>query len=148
MTETETPTTEHHAETNAKIYLVIFAALAVFTAASFLANDAMRHEIITPYTSFALILGVAICKTVLVAMFFMHLKLDWSRLYFVIIPVMLLATMMVIVLLPDIVLSWRQVKSDDEQSSVFPGPPLPGIGVGAEEERLSIFPPGEGERLS
>src|SRR5690349_14775852 len=114
MTETETAIHEHHAETNAKIYLVIFASLAVFTAVSFLANDAMRHEMITPYTSFALILLVAICKAVLVAMFFMHLKLDWGRLYFVIVPVLLLATMMVIVLLPDMVLGWRQVKGDEE----------------------------------
>jgi caa(3)-type oxidase subunit IV len=104
---TETPTPEHHAETNAKIYLVIFAALAVFTAISFLVNDAVRHEILGVTTGFLVILGVAICKAVLVAMFFMHLKFDWGRLYFVIIPVLLLATMMVIVLLPDMVLAWR-----------------------------------------
>jgi caa(3)-type oxidase subunit IV len=54
-----------------------------------------------------LILGVAICKAVLVAMFFMHLKFDWARLYFMIIPVMILGTMMVVVLLPDIVLAWH-----------------------------------------
>jgi caa(3)-type oxidase subunit IV len=125
MTETEIPATEHHAETNAKIYLVIFAALAVFTAISFLVNDAERHHIVGVYTGFALILGVAICKAVLVAMFFMHLKFDWGRLYFVIVPVLLLATMMVIVLLPDIVLSWRQVQRDEESSLILPASAIP-----------------------
>jgi caa(3)-type oxidase subunit IV len=137
MIETETATPPHHSETNAKIYLVIFGALAVFTAVSFFANDAMRNKLITPYTSFAIILLVAVCKAVLVAMFFMHLKIDWSRLYFVIIPVLLLATMMVIVLLPDIVLGWRQTKSDEESRLFIPASPLPGKVIGAEDKRFS-----------
>jgi hypothetical protein len=37
----------------------------------------------------------------------MHLLLDWKRLYFMIIPVMIMGTMMLIVLLPDIVLAWH-----------------------------------------
>jgi hypothetical protein len=37
----------------------------------------------------------------------MHLLLDWKRLYFVIIPVMIMGAMMIVVLLPDIVLAWH-----------------------------------------
>ena len=37
----------------------------------------------------------------------MHLKFDWGRLYFLIIPALVLATLLVIVLLPDIVLAWH-----------------------------------------
>jgi cytochrome c oxidase subunit 4 len=57
--------------------------------------------------SFALILGVAVVKATLVGMYFMHLKLDWGRLYFLIVPAFILGTMMMIVLMPDIVLGWR-----------------------------------------
>jgi cytochrome c oxidase subunit IV len=94
-------------------YVVIFAALAIFTAVSFLVNSAERadglfgRELIGPGTGFTIILGVAIVKAVLVATFFMHLKVDWSRFYFIIIPVMILGTILVVVLLPDIVLAWH-----------------------------------------
>jgi caa(3)-type oxidase subunit IV len=88
-------------------YLVIFAALIVFTIVSFVVNSAVRGGSMQANTGFVIILGVAICKAVLVAMFFMHLKFDWKRLYFMIVPVMILGTMMVIVLLPDIVLAWK-----------------------------------------
>jgi len=92
-----------------KLYLVIFAALAIFTLVSFVANYAAHREQgwLTTTQSFVIILGVAIIKAVLVAMFFMHLKFDWGRVYFMIVPVLFLGTMLVIVLLPDIVLAWK-----------------------------------------
>jgi hypothetical protein len=37
----------------------------------------------------------------------MHLKFEWSKLYFLIIPVMILGVMMMVVLLPDIVIDWH-----------------------------------------
>jgi caa(3)-type oxidase subunit IV len=93
----------HHSDSGVTVYLVIFAALAVFTAVSFLVNQLVPSKT----AQFVIILGVAVCKAVLVAMFFMHLKWDWGRLYFMIFPVLILGTMMVIVLLPDIVLAWH-----------------------------------------
>jgi hypothetical protein len=36
----------------------------------------------------------------------MHLILDWKRVYFLIVPALVLGPMLVIVLLPDIVLGW------------------------------------------
>ena len=110
MSETHTAETHRpdaHSSSGAMPYLVIFGALVVFTLVSFVVNTAVRGGTIQSTTGFTLILGVAICKAVLVAMFFMHLKFDWGRLYFMIIPVMILGTMMVIVLLPDIVLAWH-----------------------------------------
>jgi caa(3)-type oxidase subunit IV len=70
-------------------------------------NWAERGGSIGTQAGFALILGVAVCKAVLVAMFFMHLKMDWFRLYFMIVPVLILATMMIVVFLPDMVLAWH-----------------------------------------
>jgi caa(3)-type oxidase subunit IV len=101
----------HHDGIAVSTYFVIFGALAVCTAISFLVNFGEQHPkdnpFISVYAGFAMILAVAVCKAVLVGMFFMHLKLDWSRLYFVIVPVMLLAVMMIVVLLPDVVLAWH-----------------------------------------
>jgi len=52
-------------------------------------------------------LSVATIKAVLVAMIFMHLKWDWGRLYFLIIPTFVLAPMFILALLPDIVIYWK-----------------------------------------
>ena len=83
-------------------YLVIFGALCVFTAVSFIVNVALG---IGSPTGMAIIMGVAVVKATLVAMFFMHLKFEWFKLYFLIVPVMILGVMMILVLLPDIVFS-------------------------------------------
>ena len=105
---TETHAPDQHGSSGINVYLVIFAALAVFTIISFVVNGAVRGGTLEAHTGFAIILSVAVCKAVLVAMFFMHLKWDWARLYFMIVPVLILGTMLVIVLLPDIVLAWHQ----------------------------------------
>jgi caa(3)-type oxidase subunit IV len=100
------PDHAHHGP-DIKLYLLIGVALAVFTAVSFIVNYQVRHGVFSAGTGFVIILGVAICKAVLVAMFFMHLKYDWGNLYFMLVPIMILATMMMIVLLPDIVFGWH-----------------------------------------
>jgi cytochrome c oxidase subunit 4 len=97
---------EHHGP-DVKAYLVVFGALSIFTALSFVFNTMARNDTITHATSFVLILGVAVIKATLVGMYFMHAKYDWGRIYFMVIPAFILATMMMIVLMPDIVLGWR-----------------------------------------
>jgi len=99
---------EHHGP-GVKAYLVIFGALSVFTLISFLANYATHppHDYITAHESFVIILGVAVVKATLVGAYFMHLIVDWRRLYYLLIPAFILGTMMIFVLLPDIVLAWR-----------------------------------------
>jgi caa(3)-type oxidase subunit IV len=106
MTDSHAHSAEGHAGPAVRAYLIIFGALVVFTLISFVVNAAVRSEHFTAAVGFVIILGVAVCKAVLVAMFFMHLKWDWGQLFFMIIPVLILGTMMIIVLLPDIVLSW------------------------------------------
>jgi cytochrome c oxidase subunit 4 len=100
---------EGHHGPKVQAYLVIFGALSIFTLLSFVFNYAARTEppIITHTTSFLLILAVAVIKASLVGMYFMHLKFDWSKLYFMIVPAFILGTMMIFVLLPDIVLAWH-----------------------------------------
>ena len=98
-----------HQGPNVKAYLVVFVALCVVTTISFIANMMVRAHIISPFTSFIIILSVAVFKATLVAMYFMHLVLDWKRVYILIVPALVLGPMLVIVLLPDIVLAWKHV---------------------------------------
>jgi cytochrome c oxidase subunit 4 len=97
---------EHHGP-GVRAYLVIFSILALFTLVSFFANYFQRHEVLTPHESFVIILGVAVVKACLVGIYFMHLILDWRKVYYLLVPAFILGTMMMIVLLPDIVLAWH-----------------------------------------
>jgi len=45
---------------------------------------------------------VAVCKAVLVALFFMHLKFDWFKVYVMIVPAVILGTVLICTLLPDV----------------------------------------------
>jgi cytochrome c oxidase subunit 4 len=101
------PHGEDHGGSGVKPYLVVFGALVVFTLISFVVNSAERSGSVSREAGFAIILGVAVCKAVLVGVFFMHLMFDWRKLYFIIIPVAILGSVLVVVLLPDIVLAWR-----------------------------------------
>src|SRR3974377_2467064 len=94
---------QHHGPT-LQIYLVIFGALSVFTLVSFVVNAILG---IGSPTGMAIIMGVAVCKATLVGMFFMHLKYEWMKLYFLIVPVFILAVMMMIALWPDGVAGWH-----------------------------------------
>jgi caa(3)-type oxidase subunit IV len=88
-------------------YLMVFVALSVFTAISFVANYAANQQMITRHTSFAIILGVAVIKAILVGLIFMHLKYDWAKVYFIIVPIFILGVMMMFVLMPDGVIAWQ-----------------------------------------
>ena|SRR5437868_6178067 len=99
----------HHSDAHAgpgfKAYITVFVALAVFTAISFLVNATVGRNT----TGMLIILAVAVCKATLVGMYFMHLVIDWSKLYYLIIPALILGTLLVVVLMPDIVLAWHHI---------------------------------------
>lgn len=97
---------EHHGP-NIKAYLTVFGALVICTLVSFVANIAARQEVMSAFTSFAIIFAVACLKATLVAMIFMHLKWDWKKVYMMIIPALILGPLLMLVLLPDIVLAWK-----------------------------------------
>ncbi|MCI0381037.1 MAG: cytochrome C oxidase subunit IV family protein [Gemmataceae bacterium] len=85
-------------------YINVFVALMIFTLASFGAYKILGQG----PSSMWIILAISVAKATLVALIFMHLKFDWPNLYCIVIPVCVMAVMVMIVLLPDIVLSWRQ----------------------------------------
>src|ERR1700729_1644465 len=97
----------HHHGPGFTTYMVVFVALSIFTIISFFVNGAVRAGQLQPHTGFLLILGVAVIKALLVATYFMHLIVDWSKLYYFIFPTFILGTMFMVVLLPDIVLAWH-----------------------------------------
>jgi caa(3)-type oxidase subunit IV len=97
---------EHaHSGPNVKTYLLVFGALAVFTAISFIVNAIIGRNL----AGLIIILGVSVCKTLLVGLFFMHLIVDWPKLYYLIFPTFILGTMFITVLMPDIVLVWHHL---------------------------------------
>jgi len=103
-TASPSPVAAGHADEPAfSTYIGIFLVLCVCTALSFIVGALMGHNL----TSASIIMMVAVIKALCVATIFMHLKFDWSKLYFIIIPVVIMGTMMMIVLLPDIVLGWH-----------------------------------------
>ncbi len=67
----------------------------------------VRQKWIDTQTSFIIIIGVAVIKAFLVGLIFMHLNFDWGRVYFIIVPIGILAVMMVLVVMPDIVIAWQ-----------------------------------------
>ncbi len=103
-------TAEVHAEhgPNVRAYFLVFAALAFFTAISFIVKDVFEEHGLDVTTGMFIILGVAVVKALLVAAIFMHLKWDFSKLYYMIIPAFILGIMMMIVLMPDIVMAWHK----------------------------------------
>ena len=108
MTETGHATTHDAAhDMRVKAYFTVFIALSIFTAISFLANEAVRQGWIGVETSFTIIIAVAVIKAFLVGLIFMHLNFDWGKVYFIIVPIFVLGVMMMMVLMPDIVISWQ-----------------------------------------
>ena len=116
MEEAHVPSDEH--ESLLKTYLVIFCVLCVFTLISFIVNFIFG---IGSLVGMAIILFVAVCKATLVGMYFMHLKFEWSKLYFLIVPVAILAVMMMIVLMPDSVAGWpNEPLPEDSPAGLHP----------------------------
>jgi caa(3)-type oxidase subunit IV len=108
MADSHVTEADHHGP-NVRAYMLVFGALAFFTAISFIVKDVFEEQMhLDVSTGMYIILGVAVVKACLVGAIFMHLKWDWSRLYFMIIPAFILAVMMMIVLLPDIVMAWKK----------------------------------------
>jgi caa(3)-type oxidase subunit IV len=115
------PAEAHPHGPNVAAYFMVFGALAVFTGLSFVANLMERDGYFSKSAAFAIILGVAVVKAALVGAIFMHLKWDWGRLFFMIIPAFIIATMMIIVFLPDMVLAWHIVTPQTQTGPEHPG---------------------------
>ncbi|MFL5338697.1 MAG: cytochrome C oxidase subunit IV family protein [Gemmataceae bacterium] len=97
----------HEGHISDQTFMKVFFVLLVCTALSFALNQLIGHHSVV--TNFVLILAVAVVKATLVVTFFMHLKIDWRKVFVFIMPTMILAPIVLIVLWPDIVLAWTRV---------------------------------------
>jgi cytochrome c oxidase subunit 4 len=86
-------------ESHTDTYFRVFVALFVFTILEYV------YAMLTQSHFLALVLGLvalAVTKATLVAMFFMHLKFEGRWVYLLLAPVGVLATALVLALVPDI----------------------------------------------
>ncbi|MFO0956253.1 MAG: cytochrome C oxidase subunit IV family protein [Isosphaeraceae bacterium] len=96
---TETPAAP---QTHATPYGKVFVALLLLTVLEyFYAMAATRMDLAFPVLVGGL-LAMALTKAVLVAMFFMHVKYEGRWVYFLIVPSVLMATIVVAGIYPDI----------------------------------------------
>lgn len=93
--------TETHAEHPHPNYWAVFMALVVLTTVSFITVTETWQQYLGANSGPIVVMVVAVCKATLVAMYFMHLKFDWFKVYVMIVPVLLLGTILVCALLPD-----------------------------------------------
>lgn len=100
----------HEEHISDSTFIKVFGALLVFTGVSFAANQIFGSK--SPIINFAIIGIVACIKATLVMYFFMHLKIDWRKVFVFLIPICILAPMVIIVLWPDMVLTWRLAAPD------------------------------------
>ena len=104
----DTHAADHHGPA-VRSYWLVFVLLCGFTAVSFVVNYFVRAGSLTASTGFIVILSVAIVKALLVCAIFMHLKWDWSKVYFMIVPALVLAPFLMFALLPDILIYWQNL---------------------------------------
>ena len=84
-------------------YMSIFWLLGILTAAEIGVTFLPLAAILMA----ALLVGMAIAKATLVALYFMHLKFEKTTLSLIAITPMLLCVMLILMLYPDVTWSWR-----------------------------------------
>ncbi len=83
-----------------RVFLVVFAFLVVLTGLSFwIANSAIMENRILGWS---VMIGISVCKAMLVVAFFMHLWWEQSWKYALTIPTLFMGCMLVLLLVPDI----------------------------------------------
>lgn len=116
-------------------FLFVFAALLVLTLCSFGVAQSPLME--TPWLGWAVMLGISLAKAILVVLFFMHFL--WERVwkYAVTLPVVFLAAVLVLLLIPDI--AWRLEHYSlerRERAPQWPTAPAPGQLEGTHQRSM------------
>ena len=104
-------------------YMLIFVVLSVLTLVSFMTVSDFWRSNMGEGSGPILVMVVGVVKATLVAMFFMHLKYDWFKLYFMIVPTLIMGTILMCALLPDMTFSQTRVRMGD-----LPGTQPPAFG--------------------
>lgn len=115
---------EHRTEAHAP-YMLVWGALAILTLVEYVYAAWFKEFFLV------LLLGLlfwAVIKAGLVGWFFMHLKYEGNWVYIMIVPAFVLATILVLALMPDMVLKQNadEPRPPDESSYVAPATGWPG----------------------
>jgi cytochrome c oxidase subunit IV len=115
---------EHATEAHAP-YLRVFAGLAVLTAIEYYYAAIFKDHFAVLLTG---LLALAIVKAGLVGWYFMHLKFEGNWVYILIVPAMVLATIIVLALCPDMVLKYETEENPGEDTAyVLPAAERTGV---------------------
>jgi caa(3)-type oxidase subunit IV len=101
-------------------YFVIFGVLSVLTVVSFMTVTDFWRGTMGEGSGPILVMIVGVIKATLVAMYFMHLKYDWFKLYFMIVPTLIMGTILMCALLPDMTFSQTRVRMGDPSGTAPP----------------------------
>ena len=104
---------EHATEAHAP-YMKVFAALAVLTAIEYYYAAIFKDHFAILLTG---LLALAVVKAGLVGWYFMHLKFEGNWVYILIVPAMILATIIVLALCPDMVLKYETEENPGEDTA-------------------------------
>ena len=95
-----TNTTDSPPTSQRKVFLIVFGLLVVLTGISFgVANSWIMDDRIIGWS---VMVGISVCKAMLVAAFFMHLWWERAWKYALTIPTLFMGSMLVLLLVPDI----------------------------------------------
>ena len=89
-------TSNDHARSHNASYFVVFGALIAFTTVSFIVNEFVRADTMTAENGMLVIVSVAVVKAGLVGLWFMHLIADGRKIFFLILPPVFLATVLIL----------------------------------------------------
>jgi cytochrome c oxidase subunit IV len=122
---------EHATESHAP-YLKVWAGLAVLTLVEYYYASIFKSQFLI------LLLGLlflAVVKAGMVGWYFMHLKFEGKWVYIMIVPAMILATIIVLALTPDMVLKPETEENQGEEyARIAPATERPGTILAARAE--------------
>jgi cytochrome c oxidase subunit 4 len=113
---------DHHDAHPEPNYMGVFYILCACTLVSFITVSTFWVSTLGAQTGHTVVMLVAVIKALLVAMYFMHLKYDWFRIYGMLTPTVIMGTFLVLALLPDITFSDTRVTNgvDDQGNYIKP----------------------------
>ena len=109
-----TPEQERHVESHAP-YFKVFGALLALTILEYVYASFVKPPFLTLIVG---LMAMALIKAAMVAWYFMHLKFEGRWIYLMVIPVLILATILTVALIPDMSFPPR---ANDDLTIELPG---------------------------
>ncbi|HEY1067624.1 MAG TPA: cytochrome C oxidase subunit IV family protein, partial [Pirellulales bacterium] len=100
----------------------VFIALCVLTACSFFTYSEVWRTHVPPKAGWAFMMAVAVCKALLVASFFMHLRWEASWKYVLTLPTIGMAVFLMLALIPDIGMRRESYDAERRAAEALPAP--------------------------